>query len=334
MAFIKATFAATSLLHRNARLFRPLTLFSVRTVYTVAEHPDVKFSGSFLHQNRRVSCGLSVTDLIDSEWCEKQKEFSLTERSRKTTAMKTGNARHSALEEEVIKKIKYRIRSAENVWENKFMNFIVHANELLIHGFTRELPLVGFTQGEWMVGRIDVIRMLNSNSENFLMIVERKTRRRATLPAEPQIRKGRFQTMCYRILWDSLGEFTSEKFYDHFALNPEHILSPDIVKKTVKAGFPCETLHDLVEYFRTTCSLLPPAHDQLLLRYELKGNQTLLMENQFPYDPDWVTGKIKYHLEFLRGKREASCTPFEERWKCSFCPFSSECPANSNFKQT
>ncbi|KZV35143.1 exonuclease V, chloroplastic [Dorcoceras hygrometricum] len=330
MALIKATIAAASmsaLFHRSSRPFRvPVTLSPRRTLCMGSGCPhDVKYSASFLYPNRRPSFGLSVTDLTDSDWCEKQKEFSLVDRSRKTSAaMKTGDGG----QEEVIKR--YRIRSAEDSWAIKFTNSIIHANELLVHGLTRELTIVGFTEGAWIVGRIDEVRLLKMKSEYFLMIVEKKTRRRATLPTEPQRRKGRFQVMCYKKLMDISAEFPSEKFYDHLALNPEHILSPNIVKKTVKSGFPCETLRDLVECFRTTCSLLPPTHDKLLLRYELQGNLSLLLEKQFPYDPEWVTGKIKYHLEFLSGKREAACTPVEERWKCNFCRFSSKCPAYSD----
>ncbi|KAF3645685.1 putative pre-mRNA-processing factor 6-like [Capsicum annuum] len=76
------------------------------------------------------------------EWCEKKMEYTLLcGKPEKTKAMKAGSIRHEALEEEVIKKVKVHVASAEDVWALKFLNFIVGANQLLFDGLTRELPL-------------------------------------------------------------------------------------------------------------------------------------------------------------------------------------------------
>lgn len=42
---------------------------------------------------------------------------------------------------QVIKRVRVRVDSAEDVWALKFLNFIVGANQLLFDGLTRELPL-------------------------------------------------------------------------------------------------------------------------------------------------------------------------------------------------
>ncbi|KAI3461458.1 hypothetical protein Pfo_018121 [Paulownia fortunei] len=314
---------------------------------------------SFLQRFRR-GRGLSITDFTGTEWCEKQMEFNLRfGRTENTKAMKAGTARHVALEEEVITRVKVHVESAEDVWALKFMKFIFGANQLLCNGLTRELPIISFAEGLWMVGNIDEICM--TESKRFPILVEMKTRAQATLPGEPQRRNGRFQLMCYKYMWDNsvADNFPLQKFFDFFSLNPNHILSPEIRENTAKSDFPSETLNDLVMHFRNSCCLLPRADDQLLLRHSLilslpasvkendnllepnlglciilpffEEDQSLLGEEQFAYDPDWLKGQIKSCLEFWLGEREARYTPREERWKCRLCKFASICPANSRF---
>ncbi|XP_027086628.1 exonuclease V, chloroplastic isoform X2 [Coffea arabica] len=237
--------------------------------------------GSLLHKFRRKR-GLSVTDITAGEWCEKQMEFTLNlGRAKSNKAMEAGIARHAALEEEVVKKVKIHVASVEDTWAVKFMNFILGANQLLFDGLTRELPLL--------------------------------------------------QLMCYKRLWDNLvaDKFPSGQFFDFFALNPHVILSDEIREHTAKSGFPADTLNDLVAYYRNTCCMLPPAQDQLLLRYEYQEDQSLIGEDQFAYDADWLNNQLKSCLEFWRGEREPSYAAEEERWKCNFCSFYSQCPANS-----
>ncbi|GFQ02087.1 exonuclease v chloroplastic [Phtheirospermum japonicum] len=174
--------------------------------------------------------------------------------------MKAGSARHVVLEEEVIKRVKVHVQSAEDVWALKFMNFIVGANQLLFDGLTRELPLVGFVEGVWMVGIIDEIRMsVSDESKRFPILVDTKTRVRANLPGEPQRRNG---------------------------------------------------------------------------RYELQEDNSLLGEDEFGYEAEWVKDQMKSCLEFWLGKREATYAPMDERWKCRHCKFVSVCPANGSPSET
>lgn len=183
-----------------------------------------------------------------------------------------------------------------------------------------------------MVGIIDEIRMPESEAKRLPILVDTKTRVRATLPSEPQRRNGRLQLMCYKYMWDSLvaEKFPSLKFFDFFSLNPNHILSEEIRESTSTSGFPSETLNDVVRYYGNSCRLLPQAHDQLLLRYELQEDQSLLGEDAFAYEPKWVKDQVKSCLEFWLGEREASYPPMDERWKCRSCKFASTCPANSD----
>ncbi|KAL3518342.1 hypothetical protein ACH5RR_020931 [Cinchona calisaya] len=287
---------------------------------------------SFLHKFRRKR-GLSVTDITAVEWCEKQMEFVLKHgRVKPNKAMKAGIARHAALEQEVVKKVKIHVASFEDTWAVKFLNFILGANQLLFDGLTRELPLVTFEEGLWMVGVIDEIRMPVTETERYPTLVDTKTRKQSKLPTKAQQRNGRLQLMCYKRLWDNLvaDKFPSGQFFDFFALNPHFILSREIREHTAKSGFPAETLNDLVAYYRNTCCMLPPAQDQLLLRYEWQEDQSLIGEDQFAYDADWLNNQLKFCLEFWLGEREPSYTPEEERWKCKVCSFYSQCQVNSN----
>ncbi|XP_042504379.1 exonuclease V, chloroplastic-like [Macadamia integrifolia] len=277
--------------------------------------------------------GLAITDLTASEWCEKQMEFTLLYgKPRRTKAMKAGSDRHTKLEEEVIKKIKVQVKAVEDAWGLKLMNFIVGSNQLLFEGLTRELPLVGLVDGVWMVGAIDELRMPLTEEIRTPSLVDTKTRVKATLPSEPQQRNGRLQLMCYKYLWDNIvaDSFPADRFFDFFGLNPHHVLSEDIIEHATSSGFPVKTLEDLVTCFRNACCLLPPAHDQLLLRYELQGDHSLLGEDQFAYESDWLKSQIQCCLEFWMGNREARYVPAEERWKCRICKFASVCPTNTS----
>ncbi|CAA3007516.1 exonuclease V, chloroplastic [Olea europaea subsp. europaea] len=386
MALIDSAFAsAAAQFPRNQRSIQSITRLSKRTLLdsmATGSSPDIEDSGrvgwsdssplkkrnrgldSFLHRFRRKR-GLSVTDITATEWCEKQMEFCLLfGKPEKTKAMKAGSVRHVELEEEVIKRVKIHVSSNEDVWALKFVNFIIGANQLIFDGLTRELPIVGFAEGIWMVGVIDEIRI--SESERYATLVDTKTRVQAKFPTEPQQRNGRYnqwlvdyffkllklvdfflavlvthmfkiylgrlQLMCYKRLWDSLvvDKFPVQKFFDFFSLNPHCILSAEIRENTAKSGFASETLNDLVRYFRNSCFQLPRAHGLLTLRYELQADQSLIGEDEFAYDCEWVKGQIKSSLEFWVGERKASYTPTEERWKCRFCKFANVCPGNSN----
>lgn len=277
---------------------------------------------------------LSVTDLTSTEWCEKQKELSLLGKPIVNEAMRYGIARHAKLEEEVVKKVKFLGPSVEDGWALKLLNFITGVNQLLSEGLTRELPLISYIEGEWVVGVIDEIRMPGSETERNPLLVDTKTRVRPTLPSEAQRRKGRFQLMCYKRMWDDLvsNNFPTKKFFDYYSLNPYHILSKEIIEGTADLGFPAKTLEDVMRYYINTCTTLLPAQDQLLLRYEYQPDNSVLGEDQFAYDFDWLKKQINSCLEFWRGEREASYTPEEERWKCRFCQFASVCPVNTKLE--
>ncbi|KAJ0020825.1 hypothetical protein Pint_32222 [Pistacia integerrima] len=363
MALIDAALAATrcsftsstipsicspSQFQRNARSLRFITLLSKRR-FPDCSTPDIEDSGdlglshkrnkvpeSFLERFRN-GRGLSVTDMTGTEWCEKQMEYTLLfGRKRVNKAMRAGKARHEKLEEEVSRNVKIRVQSGEDAWAIKFINFITKANQLLFEGLTRELPLYGFIEGVWMVGVIDEIQMPVKETHRNPILVDTKTRVSETLPAESQRRNGRLQLMCYKYMWDNLaaGAFPSRQFFDYFSLNPEYVLSEEIRESTADEGYPAKTLEDIVTFYMNTWNMLPSAHNQLLLRYEFQKDQSLIGEDKFYYDENWLKSRIEDCLEFWRGEREASYTPVEDRWKCQFCQFAPVCSGNPKPEST
>lgn len=68
-------------------------------------------------------------------------------------------------------------------------------------------------------------------------------------------------------------------------------------------------------------------------RYEYQKDHSLLCEDKFAYDSEWLKNQIRCCLEFWLGKREASYVDEEERWKCRFCQFSTVCPAYTDNKE-
>ncbi|XP_068634663.1 exonuclease V, chloroplastic-like [Aristolochia californica] len=295
----------------------------------------VKSSESLLKRFRKKR-GLMVTDITAAEWCEKQMEFTLLYgRPKRTHAMKAGCTRHAELEEEIVKRVEVSIQSAEDSWAVKLMNFIAGANQLLFDGLTREIPVVGVVQGVWTIGVIDEIRMSVSESVKHPLLVDTKTRSRPTLPSVDQKRNARFQLMCYKYLWDNLvtNDFPSTHFFDFFGLDPQCTLSCDVRNRLAESGLNSKTFGELVKYFSDTCHLLPLANEQLLLRYEYQADQSLLGEDQFPYDPNWVKSQMEWCLKFWMGEREANYVSNGEEWKCRFCSFSSKCLMGNQTKK-
>ncbi|VAI83365.1 unnamed protein product [Triticum turgidum subsp. durum] len=218
---------------------------------------------------------LSVTDITATEWCDKQMEFVLEHgKPERTEAMKAGSDRHAQLEQEVIERVDIAVRSAEESWAVKFMNFIIGSNQLLFNGMTRELPVIGVVEGSWMVGIIDELRMPMDGISFHPVLVDTKTRFKATIPSEAQKRNGRLQLMCYKI----------------------------------------------------TCHTLSQSQEQLILRYELQEDHSLLEEYQFSYDAQWFKDQIQEAFNFWRGAREPKYVTEEEGWKCKFCKFAPSCP--------
>ncbi|XP_076930149.1 exonuclease V, chloroplastic-like [Bidens hawaiensis] len=320
MSVIEAAFSLTFAGH-------PLSLGDIEDGNGITLTKTNQSSSSLLRRFKNRT-GLFVTDITSTDWCEKQKEFFLICGNPKPTkAMKAGTARHALLEQELITKVEVVLTSPEEHWALKMISFIHGTNQLILDGLTRELPLIGFAEDVCMVGIIDEVRM----KAGTITLVETKTRSQNNLPSEPQQRNGRLQLMCYKYLWDNLlaHPFPTQHFLQLFNLNPDYMLSQEIREFAIQSGAPLQTLNDVLGKYQYVCSMLPETQDQLLLRYEYQEDQSLIGENQYLYDSDWVTDKIRSSLEFWNGEREANYAPENERWKCKHCKYAPRCPINT-----
>ncbi|GJS64512.1 exonuclease V, chloroplastic [Tanacetum coccineum] len=305
----------------------PIEIVSDEEMSLIEAAFSLAFATKRTYNNSSSYC---LGDIEDGEWCEKQKEFFLVcGKPKASRAMKVGSARHAVLEEEVITRVEVLVRSAEEHWALKMINFIHGTNQLILDGLTRELPLIGFAEGVCVVGVIDEIQMMKSGDGPTL--VETKTRSQNNLPSEPQQRNARLQLMCYKYFWDNLltQPFPSQLFLELFSLNPDYVLSKEIREFAIQAGAPVQTLNDVLGKYQYVCSMLPGPRDQLLLRYEYQQDQSLIGENEYLYDYDWVTHQIRSSIEFWKGEREASYALENERWKCRHCMYASRCPINT-----
>uniref|UniRef100_A0A1J3F171 Exonuclease V, chloroplastic n=1 Tax=Noccaea caerulescens TaxID=107243 RepID=A0A1J3F171_NOCCA len=316
---------------RSPKAIRSVTIFSKRKLSACSDIED-----SYLHRFRR-NQALSVTDLTGTEWCEKQMENVLCfGRKKANKAMKLGQARHLELEEELVTKVKVKVESNEDKWALKLLSSIAGVNQYLFEGRTRELLLVGFVGGQWIVGIIDEVRKATTEESSDIgpLLIDTKTRVRDTLPAEPQRRNGRFQLMLYKMLWDTVvkEKFATKRFFDYFSLDRHYVLSQDVRDNIASAGIPAQTLEEIVRFYENTFKMLPLANDQLLIRYEFQKDQSIIAEVRFHHDHEWVMKKYTEVTEIWRSEREAEYTPEEERWKCRYCQFAKSCLGNPNLE--
>ncbi|KAG0563073.1 hypothetical protein KC19_8G003100 [Ceratodon purpureus] len=275
---------------------------------------------------------LSVTDFTAFEWCEKQVEFTkLLGKPKQTEAMRAGSARHAELEIEVLKKVEVEITSDEDTWAMKLIDFITGARQMQTDGMTRELPVVGLIGGAWVVGIVDELKMCDKDGMHRPQLIDTKTRNKPTPPSPPQKRNGRMQLMVYKCLWDNIvtSGVPFDYFFEHFRLRPQHLLSEDIRVHAAEI-FPdgkVQNLQDVARMYTRECVTFPESHGLLLLRYEWQAYRSLLGQDEFDIEREWLDLRIGWHLEFWHGLREPAYVPDDETWKCRYCAFAELCPA-------
>lgn len=62
-------------------------------------------------------------------------------------------------------------------------------------------------------------------------------------------------------------------------------------------------------------------------RYEWQADRSLLGQDEFDIEREWLDLRVGWHLEFWHGLREPAYVPEDETWKCRYCTFSELCPA-------
>lgn len=282
------------------------------------------------HRWRR---GLSVTDLTASEWCERQVDFALVRGApAKTRAMRSGTARHAALEAEVVEVVEVKVATREDSWAVRLLDTAARLAQLRTTGLAREVYVLGFVEGAWMVGVIDELRAAEGpggGGGGGAMLVDHKTRVRPRPPTDAQKQTTRLQLMCYKLLLDAMlaAPVPLAAFCSHFGLRPSEELSPDVRQHAAASGFGGQvaSLADALAVLSAECSSHGESQEELLVRYEWQLDQSLLGEDRFAFEPLWVLERIRRHLAYWRGLREADPVAEGDTWKCHHCAFNEIC---------
>ncbi|KAI5982743.1 exonuclease V [Pisolithus albus] len=206
----------------------------------------------------------SVTDLVGPAWCELQYEYGLlgqkdkplhlrppafisrsgkqilVQRDRATSSnrrLKRGKSTHQALENELRPvKVTVTVTTPEERFGLRIAQLIAGFNEIITNGKTRELPVFGIIHGHAVVGVIDEVVQVCTNSEGTdrpdggvkspsadgdsgarlqssspssqdtytLRLIDYKTRRAEYLPPEEDSRSPKLQLMLYHRMLSSL----------------------------------------------------------------------------------------------------------------------------------
>ncbi|XP_024534885.1 exonuclease V, chloroplastic [Selaginella moellendorffii] len=333
MQAIEAALRQASAFHRSRMLTAAARAQSSLVLSVSSEVRDIEDSAPLPAALRfPLKKSLCVTDMTALEWCEKQVEFSfLRGKPPKTSAMQAGSARHVELESEVVKRVDVDIRTREDFWAVRFINYLVGTRQLLAEGLTRELPIVAFVEGNWWTGIIDELMLPEGSAGPRL--IDTKTRLRQSLPSDAQKRNGRLQLMCYKRLWDTLCEqaIPLDEFFSNFELDPLQELSLSIRSHIVdiKLSSKVDCLKELLGVLQESCTVLPLADQLLKLRYEWQVDRSLIGEEEFMFDPDWLKQRIQFHLQFWNGSRESHLVSQSDEWKCRFCAFADRCKSEN-----
>ena len=273
--------------------------------------------------------GLSVSDLRDQMWCEKQMEFGLTQKKRTTEAMASGQKRHRALHEEVTEIIEVKPTTKEDRWGLYFFNAGTALCLLEQTGLSREIPVFGQIGDLWLLGIIDQIEVTPRCTLSFL---DTKTRQRPRLPGYAQKQTTHLQMMLYRKLFVQLARqpFCMETFFAAKKLSGDVNFSDEFLAELEPAGLSHKTLNDLIPWTMEQFQKTPKVEMLMSVRYEWQQDHSLLGVDQFPYQEHWLQQKIKASLPFWRGQRDAQGLQSNEGWKCRYCQFAEQCELSPN----
>lgn len=131
---------------------------------------------------------LSVTDFSAQLWCEQQLEFTLTTgRKRETEAMKSGTARHEALERADHDIVDVEVETREENLALRLLNGINLLDLLYEKGKSREVWVFGIFEDVLVRGVIDELSLVRTpDGRRELLLSDTKTRRQESEPSPAQ----------------------------------------------------------------------------------------------------------------------------------------------------
>lgn len=315
---------------------------SAHTETVAAAMPSATLSRSiiveaFMPQNRtrryRKSI-LHVTDIADSEWCQRKVSFSLLPHLSKvvTRPMKRGKRRHQQLERRVARPLQLAASSREERFLRKLFKLCWDIQGLQRFGIAREVFVFGRLQGVWLAGAIDEVRLYwcKQCREFFLMLVEHKTRSRSRLPRSAHMAMNRLQVMLYWALLAQLQQGKASEQLTQLCLrkghNPEARLSP-MVRNKFQAELSMDVLsaQDIFNAVQTMIMQLPHCSQVLAVQYETQVSKARIGDDVFQYDDTFMNAKLSDHLHFWNGQEPPKSVQAQQGWKCVSCPYAKWC---------
>lgn len=268
--------------------------------------------------------GIRITDLSAQLWCEKQLEFSLEKGRIETKGMSKGKERHKELHEEITTLVKVEPKTKVDYVALRLYNIQVGLERLNLKGITRELPVFGKINSLFVMGVVDELNL----EDNHLLILDTKTRQRATMPSEAQRRTTRFQLMLYnKLIQDSVREkFSTEDLLSFYGFKKSDKISDEFKKQINDIGGRIEpNIKKLADKSFELFQTLPIPEKIMNIRYEFQQNRKLIGIDDFSFESHSFQKDCNFVEEFWLEKRKAIPVGMDYSWKCNYCEFNNIC---------
>lgn len=271
---------------------------------------------------------LWVSDLSSQMWCEQQLHYKFTSPLVVPEApqLTKGTELHLAREMETQDYVDVTVESSEDIFGVKILNLLkcVLDFKLGVKTVNREIPIFGFYEGTFFLGKIDELLF---NIEDYkLSIVEFKTRMRKCLPSRPQKLTHAIQVMTYKFMFDNLctGQLDVKAIWSTLQLDPKRRFGTDFQQHVDPISSQIRTLEELIAKLIESASGLPLV-SELCVEYTFQGDGQSFAKETIDYDEDWLMRKVHGYLGYWEGSRAPEGVQVEEAWKCGNCDYYEEC---------
>ncbi len=255
-------------------------------------------------------------------------------------ARRRGTERHTQLELETHEVVKVAADTREDALALTFVTMLTCARELVEHGATREMPVLGAWSGVWLSGVIDAIQCSQLVDGGAPRLSDTKTR---VAPSEPGVaskRGARLQMLVYKWLFDSLAQLDVAALATYLKLDMARPLSAqvgaaaeaaigrEVQFEDAEAGTEARihTLKSVSTTALAVCAALPRSSNTLTVEYESQVDRALIARDTFPFDELWLRTDVDHFVQYWHGTRtEPAVVPHSERWKCRFCAYHDIC---------
>ncbi len=263
---------------------------------------------------------ISVTDVANQFWCERQMEYNCLYGKKYTKEMAKGKAIHNELQNEVfipltIEPVTYGDYMFKTAYEN-------HRSLLSLKekGMCRELRIYGSLNGFRLSGQIDEMKIKDGKVE----VVEKKTTEAKRQLTEMYTRPHRVQVLLYRkMLADVKSKIYSyEKLVKTYGLNT--LTLSDTFKRELHAIGIADEYVDTPAMFKKMFEevyLMPELSNKVELAYIDRFSGAQMSTVEIEYRDYEVNKYMTYALQFWNGERESAPVVEEENRKCTFCKF-------------